>query len=820
MSKKRKRGGQNTAKSVDGSYRKHKTVKYAEKTLEKRKHQNSPMGNFDESGGNSPQQALSNVADKKKQHKKSELANRKSYSKQASNSANSEKQVSANLPDLTGRRKQFAKEKYAEKAIQNRQENTFSEPAQAEPPMYLDEEKELEIPFLPQTENKSEKSVVKDPLLAERLKKAAYIKENLEKENLIDTLSSTEEQETEKAETSDKEDIPEEDTKEPQETEQAEIEDIPEYVPNNGDKENYIKDFSQSQYTDRRKNRQHTSSGVNKAAEFTSEMVSAVQSGNVAEMISMPVKYALKDKLPEIRGMKTAKKVSGAVQNSDGVGSAAASVGMTFAVDRTKQYVFRKFSGTPEIHVKRKKYRFIDRKADNFKSIERKANSVKKFVEQKFNKERIKRKKKGEIFKKKNKDVLAKTTKSAGKYLAKGKLTKKLISFAIPLFLPLFIVLILIIAVCSLFSWVSPFEYSLAGDESEEPQKAAETEAEILDGYTLMEQNFLDVSQAYYYLNYGDWYGGTYFYPSAAEEISFADFFAQKCEYIIKTIQAQFASALANARTPEEAAAIGRAMSEAISHALMQAQAEAESEYLALIEGLDDCLSAEEERLHYEVKNNGGSNGIPDPMEFNGMPIKDTNHFDQYEIQSDLSAEELVALTALYKTLVLVQTNGETEDGSEYNVNITPDDIMTFTEETEFIPITTEVTHNNFCTNEDCRRRIIGDYENGYEWEYYCNGDHDDLSGEIGNSPAKDDLIDKIMELTEAEENGFDKEQCKKMLDEYIRLICDELDISESNFRHFGAADSERAKEFYETLIDPAKGSIPNNYWDVQTPID
>ena len=201
----------------------------------------------------------------------------------------------------------------------------------------------------------------------------------------------------------------------------------------------------------------------------------------------------------------------------------------------------------------------------------------------------------------------------------------------------------------------------------------AETNEEMIDGYTLMLKNYFDVSQAYYYLNFGDWYGGTYNYPSAAEEISFADFFSQKCELIVRTIQEQFSAALASARTPEEAAAISSAMSQVISAALQQAQAEAKDEYLTLIENLDDCMTAEENHLHYEVLNNGDSNGTLDTVEFNGMPIKDTNHFDQYEIQSSLSAEELVAMTALYKSLTLIQTNGNTEDDSEYSINITPD---------------------------------------------------------------------------------------------------------------------------------------------------
>ena len=75
------------------------------------------------------------------------------------------------------------------------------------------------------------------------------------------------------------------------------------------------------------------------------------------------------------------------------------------------------------------------------------------------------------------------------------------------------------------------------------------------------------------------------------------------------------------------------------------------------------------------------------------------------------------------------------------------------------------------------------------------------------------------MELTEAEENGFDKDQCEEMIDEYIKNINDELDIDESDYRQFGSADNERAKDFYETLIDPTADGISNNIWEIPLPV-
>ncbi len=119
---------------------------------------------------------------------------------------------------------------------------------------------------------------------------------------------------------------------------------------------------------------------------------------------------------------------------------------------------------------------------------------------------------------------------------------------------------------------------------------------------------------------------------------------------------------------------------------------------------------------------------------------------------------------------------------------------------------------------QNCRRRLVGDYESGYSWEYYCLSDHDNLNGSIDPCISRDELLAKIMELTEAEDNGFDTEQCEEMIDEYLKNINNELDIDESDYRQFGSADNERAKDFYEILIDPTAGGIPNNIWEVPLP--
>jgi len=382
--------------------------------------------------------------------------------------------------------------------------------------------------------------------------------------------------------------------------------------------------------------------------------------------------------------------------------------------------------------------------------------------------------------------------------------------------LPVLLVIILFIVISGFFGWLSPFKYGLAG-EAPDTEHNAETKAEVIDGYILMVKNYMDVTQAYYYLNYGDWYGGVYEYESL--ELDFGAFFSDYCQNIVEEIRSQYQPLIDNASTPAQAMAISRAMGDAINRALANAQTAAYAEYLQLVSTLDDCLTPDEHRQHYEVEIVSSSNGVDDSADFNNKPIPGTNFFGNVEINSGLSAEELLAYIALYKSLLTInpdETPSAPDSDDEETLNITPQDIMNFFEETDFISITAEVTHDNLCAGRNCKRRLIGNASIGYSWEYYCDGGHDNLTGEIGECLSADELLEKIMELTEAEDIGVDEDACKELIEEYLDMFKEELDIDEGDFRQFGAADNEKAQEFYQLLIT---GGLENDdLWEVDTP--
>ncbi len=816
MSRKKHRGKDGSPHS-DGSVtvRRQKAAKFAEKNL-KPTSENSPLGNY-ETEVIADDTPLDNSADKEysSNRKKKKRYGDENTAVDNTESPQDEKRLKKAAAVRQAAERSFADSRKAniEETEEKPKEDGISEnPKEEAPP----QDNALSESDDAQTEDKSV-----DPQTAKRLKKAAYIKQMNEAKIADETSLEDEEEHTEETaeeqeqteEISDNDELPEAEPSE-DDTEDGEI-DADEL------KEAYIKEYAADQYQDRKKRRGNKSGNfVLEAAKDTADFVSAVQSGDATKIAALPIKKIIEKRYGENKTFRKAKIVSSAVKNCDSVGGAAAGIGTAIAADKVKQYAQGLVFGQNDKKRRQrevKKYRHIKReKAVNAENTEKAAKSQRYKVKSVEKNAAAKKNLQRKFYLKQNKDLLTYVPKADARRSIKKKIFTKLLAFAAPMILPIFIIFIVLIIISSLFSWLNPFKFIFAGSNDE---TSAEKSDEILDTYTLMIQNYMDIAQAYYYLEYGDWYGGTYDYPSAEQSLSFSEFYADKCEYIIANIREQFADALANAPNEQARANISRAMGEAISNALSQAQAGAAEEYQSLINGLNDCMTAEEKRQHYEVVNNGGANGTPDAEEFNGKPIVGTNSFDNVEIDSDLSAEELMAMTSLYKTLLLVQSGGKTEDGTDYEYNITPDDIMTLFEDTEFIPITAEITHNNACTGQNCRRRLVGDYENGYSWEYYCLADHDNLNGSISPCISKDELLEKIMELTEAEDNGFDVDQCEEMIDEYIKNINDELDIDEGDYRQFGSADNERAKDFYETLIDPTADGIPNNIWEVPLPV-
>ncbi len=563
------------------------------------------------------------------------------------------------------------------------------------------------------------------------------------------------------------------------------------------------------------------------------------------EVVKAAADIVIRNEFSSNGAVDVVKSIGNSVSGSSSISSAVPDVATTLAAVEAKKMVAKIMKGESsekdrkfvEEHKAAGKTKYVDSYKDGFKvehrisedehiaenmSREERRNFLhnKRVAEKQknFYADRIKTERKNKQkemfldFNKDNPELVSNTAKGTGKRYVKKKAAKALVGGgAAAAVFPIIIVIIIFAVIAVFFGWLSPFDYTLAGDEGEEDDRkyTAESNAEVINGYTKMIKNYMDVCQAYYYFNYGDWYGGTYEYP--APDLDFSEFFSEYCRNIVSEIQSQFSASLAAAKNDRERAAIAQAMNRAISEAIDAAMPQALAEYNALMKSLDDSMTAETQRQHYETKDKGGGNGSADSAEFTGMPIVGTNHFDNVEIHSELSAEELLAYIALYKSMSIINSD-ESDPDAEQILNITPQDIMGFFKETEFFSITVNVTHGNTCSGQNCRRTLVDK-----SWEYYCDGSHDNLSGEIGPCKNADELREKIMEITDSEANGVDEKSFKKLIEEYMKLINKELDITESDYRRFGAADSAKAEEFYQKLIED--GEIPNNYWSVDTPM-
>lgn len=576
--------------------------------------------------------------------------------------------------------------------------------------------------------------------------------------------------------------------------------------------------------------------------EMAAGYISAVKNGDAVGMITQPAVSVIKNNMGSLGGITdSVSTISGAVQSSDSIGGAAVNAGTSLAAGKLRSavsnYLFKPSDAKIEGRLE-KKFRCIDRKIDRQMSriqkekAEAMNGNISKKLEKKLDKverdrEKYKQKlarQQKELQRRQQKNIYIKHNRNDPAFVgnklkrkaagAAGKSKLLLLGSGMSFLVIILIIIILLILIASLFSWLTPFDFSLAGDDSGE-QTAASTEEEIIDGYAKLIQNYMDVTQAYYYLEYGDWYGGVYDYP--APDISFSEYLAEYQSLVIQRIQEKYEALFAAAQSSQEIMALSQAMSAEMTAALRAAAQKARMEYDQLMSSIDDTMSANERRQHYEVYDGGSGNGSADSAEFTGKPIVGTNSFGNVEISSELSVEELLAMTALYKSLKGM--GGTDEDDAEQMYNITPDDIMEFFKETEFIPITAEITHDHTCDGR-CKRRMTGDLETGYSWEYYCDSNHNWLNGEIGACKTKDELTEKILELTNAEDNGVDAEAAEEIIEAYLDTINEKLGISESDYRQFGAADNERAKAFYEMLIDPEQGEIPNNFWTVETPFN
>lgn len=208
------------------------------------------------------------------------------------------------------------------------------------------------------------------------------------------------------------------------------------------------------------------------------------------------------------------------------------------------------------------------------------------------------------------------------------------------------------------------------------------------------------------------------------------------------------------------------------------------------------------------VSNHRG-NGKADYMEFNDNALPGLNNYGNTVIQSNMSSEELLSIIALAKIL---KNNKDQPDG--YCYSITATDISDFIKDTDFVPVSSYIGTAVSCRDHNCRRRLQHTWNGGYYWVYFCHGHHQQLLGSVGQCKTKDELIDIVMNIYDANSAELSREECVEICDEYLEYIKEIMDITERDFHYFGGRDKSRSITMYQSLHKGQR--LVNDYWNLE----
>lgn len=635
---------------------------------------------------------------------------------------------------------------------------------------------------------------------------------------------------------------------------------------------------------------------VMSAFDYASESIDALKSGNAARVIAQPAEYILRDGLSDETNKLTddISVIASSVKNSDSVGGAVNNTVLALAASEMKntaREAYKNHAQSAAEKQRERKYKYIDRKTE--KKLDRiekeKAEAMNGNVSKKLEKKLDKLERKQDKYKEKlakqqkelqrgkKKEVYIRHNRNNSAFIVNfskektrfpvSKNNTALIGGAVSAVLPVFIIVIIVILIAAFFSYLNPFKYVLAGTVE---KKKAETEEEILGAYIDELKNYMDVAAAQYYLTYGNYCDAYYSWEVGIP--SWEEYYKKfvepevnaKTEEIQEKYRESFAAA-GKAGNYSELSRLGEAMSKEISAVVTEIIEKAREAYQEIVDKLNDMYGDPEELGFIEffdavkisgtahTRTGGGYDENYDVGQYNGRTCNGTNGFDlkSLKLETDLSAEDLFTFIALSRALNVMngktgdeeetetgtvttapssesgtetgETGSSTESKKKKNdvfAEITTDEINKFFEKTEFVTIEA-VTHKGTCDG-NCRRKLIGDWDSGFSWKYYCLDEddpedeprHNVLTGKI-TLKTKDEMIDTIMEVYNAKDAKLTKKDCEKLCKEYMKEIEKKL----GNEKHyFGGNNSPLAVSIYNLHLQ-GKGVENEGMWNVPTPI-
>lgn len=616
---------------------------------------------------------------------------------------------------------------------------------------------------------------------------------------------------------------------------------------------------------------------ITSAAEFAAREISAIKSGNAVKAAAQPVAGVLRNSLDEktLNAVDDITSVSGTVQNSDSVGSAAANMGINLAADRIKRsvrdlYISRDDKEKAEkrleeklLHIDRKTNEKISRISSRreeamnsnisgrldkkLSKIERKQEKYKEKLTKK--QKEFQRNQQKEIYIKHNRDnpsFAPNVIKNSKTYLKKKTKAALVGGGAVSAALPIFVIIIVFLIIAAFFSWLIPFDFVLAGSAEE---KRAEEEAEILDTYILEMQNYMDVAQMQCFETYGKYCDAHYSWEALVPDWEgyYKKFVEPQIEATTKAIQESYSESLAASKGDS---AVVASMVKAIQEAIAKIIEQAREDYQKMLDDLNDVYLEPVEGkdiIHYipleseteHTRLHGGKSEVWDIGEYNGKTCDGTNHFDLGSLQfkTDMTAEDLFQLIALSRALDVINSNSgddeetSTETGSESETTkkpkkefaeLTTEEINDFFKRTEFITIEAHLDKGE--CNGTCHRKLVGDWDRGWSVLYYCTDPdepeleprHTVLSGSV-KLKTKEEMIETVMQEYDAEKAKISRKDVDEILKNYEKYIKETLGTEEK--RYFGSNDSSRAVNFYN--IEVGGNQVPNKgIWQIDTPME
>lgn len=610
------------------------------------------------------------------------------------------------------------------------------------------------------------------------------------------------------------------------------------------------------------------------------DIVRPIKQGNAIGTAAVPAKIFLKKLIRKTRlgrlAVKTkdvGSKAAEAAKETGSVSEAIYASGTRFASEAIKSAGHAALNIIGDKHAQnkylkqvkqaeKKANKYLEKKTENLKKAEAAVKSenapkeltkeIEKFKDKETSKKmRSKLASKNQKLAFKNKKLdkkIEKQTKKLAKAQKKVKAPKK-VAKASKFFkgvlaiggssfiFPIIIILIALIILASVFSWLSPFEFEFAGIDTGESKKiTAETDDEIIEGYVLMVQNYLDIAQLQYYLVYGAYADAVYVWENA--DLPWSDFYASyvepKIEEAVKEITERYNRLIAEAETSAEKNRLSAEMNAEIERTTNQILMDCTELYNETLESLNDYLEngilnlyipGENQTVSLSLK--GGKDDEWDAGQYSYWPCEGTNKFDlqSVEMQTDMTVEDIFALIALSRTITVWQNDNESvSDDDNTNLDgdetknlfspITPQDINEFFQKTEFVEITSKREQGECCGL--CSRKLVGSWDEGWHWEYFCGQEHQILTGEI-KVKSKEEMFEAVLEKYNADESGMTKEDCESAIEDYMNLF--EETFGENYDKHlFGANDNSRAVEMYNALGE--QKTITNNVWLVDTPLD